>query len=675
MIIAYDCETSLTQPGLAAPPLACGSFAWFAPDGSIKSKVLDAPGAVAELRSLLRDRRVVILGHSVAFDLVVAAAWVFDHEGIEAGEEFLDLIFLAHHEGRVRDTDMRERLIAIAAGTFAEDRDYAYSLATLAKQRLGIELDKDGGHRHSFGQFVGKPLSAFSAKHLEYAADDAMATLLVWDSQAVDCPDYVLPNPVSGVHGVWHEVHCTKKSLALMLMRVWGVRTDPEYVADLERRMLDEEREVMRDLVTAGILVKHKKAGNNTYTKKTKPIRDRVVAAFMRAGRQVPMSNPSSKFPSGQVKTDADTCEIAASFLIDDPDPEVRRIGRELKLVPDYNGVTQILDTYVPALKQGTVVPVNAFWNPQLKSDRTSCGSPNWQNPPQAFGVRQCVIPGPGQVLCSNDLDTVELRSLADFNYETFGYSMMRERICQGVDLHMSLGGKLLGFEYEWGKAHKNDPLVRKGRKMAKPTNFGRPGGMGDLRFVDMARKQYGVTFSLDEARHHKQVWLHENPEMVQFFNYVKQLTPGGSGTVTTPRSGMITGGRSYPAACNQHFQGPVAYAATDAQFYVSWECYVRRPSHRGGAESALYGSRPVLFVHDEIVSAMPIGRAHEAAMRQGAVMVERVQPVFPNVPITTSPALMLRWYKEAEAAYGEDGKLMPWEIAAVRELFKGLAA
>jgi hypothetical protein len=429
----------------------------------------------------------------------------------------------------------------------------------------------------------------------------------------------------------------------MMLMRVWGVRTDPEAVADLERRLLLEEREVMRDLVTAGILEKAKK--KDTYTAKKKPTQERVIAAFTAMGKRVPVTE------KGNVKTDAETCE-------DSGDPVLEKYSR-------YVGIGKELDTYVPALKQGIHVPVNAWWNAQLVSDRTSCSGPNWQNPPQAFGVRQCVRPRLG-VLCSVDYDTIELKALANFNYEMFGFSAMRDRICQGLDLHTDLAATLIGISYEEAKANKNRPDVNNARKMAKATNFGRPGGMGDDRFMEMAKKQYGLIFARPEAKHQKAVWLRQNPEMSRFFAYCSQLTASGYGTVVTPGSGMIRGGCTFPAACNQHFQGPVAYGATDALFYVAWECYVDKGT-------ALFGCRPTLFLHDEIILDIPRHKEHEAATRQTEVMVERMQRVFPHVPITASPALMLRWYKEADAQYNGD-RLIPWELACVRELGAGLS-
>jgi DNA polymerase I-like protein with 3'-5' exonuclease and polymerase domains len=635
LIVSFDCETALSIPGLAAPPLACGSFAWFGPDGSIKSEVLDARQTLDKITRLLRDKSVTIVGHNVAYDFAVICA---------ERPELVPLVFQAHADDRIRDTDYRERLIAIAMGEFAEDRAEAYSLETLAKQRLGVTLDKST-HRHGYGKLIGVPLEAWDMGALTYAREDAIATLKVWAHQAAECDDYVTGSPD---HAVWHEPHACRKAWALMLMRVWGVRTDREWVEELESRLLAQEREVMRDLVAAGVLQKHPK--KDTYTQKRAVLQERVTAAYALMGRNPPMTD------KGNIKTDAETCDDAADF------------DSVLARNRSYNGIVKILDTYVPALKQGMIVPVNAWWNGQLVSDRTSCSGPNWQNPPQAFGVRQCVVPRLG-VFCSVDYDTIELKALANFNYDMFGFSSMRDRILQGIDLHTALAARLLGMPYEDAKANKNSSQVKHARKLAKATNFGRPGGMGDQKFVMMSKKQYDLIFSLEEARAYKKVYLDENPEMPRFYAHCAAIVEAGNGfgTVETPGSSMLRGGCTYPAACNQHFQGPVAYGATDALFYLAWECYVDRGT-------ALYGCRPTLFLHDEVILDIPEHKAHEAATRQAEVMIERMQRIFPHVPITASPALMRRWYKDADAQY-QDGRLIPWEDHCLRELASGLRA
>ncbi len=623
-IVAFDTETALMVSGLAVPPLACGSFAWFE-GGEVRSEVLGSRDTLDKVAKMLRDPSVIFVGHNIAFDMAVVCA---------ERPEFIDLVFRAYADDRVRDTDMRERLMAIARGEFAEDRDVAYSLEALAKKRLKIQLDKNT-FRLGYGKLISFPIAEWDPGAITYAREDAVCTLKVWASQSEECDNYRTAHPV---HAVWHEHHVCRKAWALMLMRAHGVRVDADRVKALETQLLNKERQLMESLIEAGVLVKHPK--KSEFTAKKKILQARVEAAYRQLGKYAPVTDPTSKFPNGQVKTDSETCE-------DSNDPI-------LETYAEYVGVDKVLGTFLRPLLEAGGRPLNAWWNPQLVSDRTSCSGPNFQNPPRADGVRQCIIPGPGQVFSSTDYATIELLSLADFTEGQFGRSAMAERIREGVDLHTALAAVLLNMDYDTAKANKSRPEVKNARNLAKAINFGMGGGLGAAKFVQMSKKGYRLIFSEDEARSYKKVYLRENPEMVRFFQYVSQLCAGGYGTVETPGSKMIRGGCTYTAACNQHFQGTVAYGATDALFHVSWECYVDRGT-------VLYGSRPTLFIHDEIIAAHPAGRAAECALRVQAIMEASMARVLTRVPPKAEPCLMERWEKNAEPVF-VDGHLVPWQ-------------
>ncbi len=107
----------------------------------------------------------------------------------------------------------------------------------------------------------------------------------------------------------------------------------------------------------------------------------------------------------------------------------------------------------------------------------------------------------------------------------------------------------------------------------------------------------------------------------------------------------------------NTLFQGLAADGAKNALFRVAHECYVDQGT-------ALFGTRPVVFVHDEIIAEVPADIAHEASERLAVVMCQAMAEYVPDVPITAKPALMERWLKAAEPVYA-NGRLVPWTIAA----------
>jgi hypothetical protein len=99
-------------------------------------------------------------------------------------------------------------------------------------------------------------------------------------------------------------------------------------------------------------------------------------------------------------------------------------------------------------------------------------------------------------------------------------------------------------------------------------------------------------------------------------------------------------------ALANHSFQSLAGFGAKHALWLVSRECYVDR-------SSPLYGSRPVVFAHDEVITEIPENVAHEAAYRQAEIQIAAMREFVPDVHVAAEPALMRRWFKEAENSQG----------------------
>lgn len=91
---------------------------------------------------------------------------------------------------------------------------------------------------------------------------------------------------------------------------------------------------------------------------------------------------------------------------------------------------------------------------------------------------------------------------------------------------------------------------------------------------------------------------------------------------------------------------------------------FARYTSHMD-RQSPLFGSRPVAFIHDEIILETPADRAPEAADRLSAVMVEGMKRFVPDVAVSADAHLMDRWNKDAEPQRDERGRLKVWRAAA----------
>ena len=171
---------------------------------------------------------------------------------------------------------------------------------------------------------------------------------------------------------------------------------------------------------------------------------------------------------------------------------------------------------------------------------------------------------------------------------------------------------------------------------------------------------------SESQAKRRKEEWYKKWPEMRLYHQYFGSMTLGDrTFDLVQPGSGRVRGKVGFCDGANSVFQGRAADGAKRAGWYLSQECYLGYGTHwpnDGRAPSPLYGSRPVLFVHDEYIIEHPEGRAHEATLRQSEVMIAGMKEVVPDVKVGTEYAVARRWYKGAKAVYDVDGRLVPFE-------------
>jgi DNA polymerase I len=704
--VYFDTETHLIKPGCLTPRMVCFSWAeridparpldevdaitcngWNDPGGALASFEIDGDGAVIPFedppdkriahtgiaRGLLlrddalcwlylhlQDDNVTFCGHNLAYDFGVAVASAGEHF-----EALLRLVFEKYRKGLVRDTQTRAQLCDIATGSmkFHEDEDTgepiktSYHLADLTMRYLKRFLKKKDTWRLKYALLDGVPLHEWPEDARRYAIDDAVNTLEV-DEAIEELAGGPIPDAMRQHRATW----------ALHLMSAWGVRTDAAAVAKLKAELMVDYKEVTDKLRPSGLLniipartiTRGARKGEHVpeeIKRSNKRIMARVEAAFLAMGEPCPMTDPSDSHPDGQVSTSKKT-------LLATGDPE-------LKLVAERGAVAKLLDTYVPVLESGTVVPINPRYNALVETGRTSCAKPNIQNPPRAGGVRDCFIPRDGWVYAFSDYDTLELRALSQVCLDMFGWSRMAEALRAGEDLHLKMAAQMKGITYAEAKAlfDAGDAEIKEYRQQSKPANFGFPGGMAAKSFREYA-EGYGIFLSEAEAQGLKDTWSSLWAEMDPYFERIKALTEIEQ-PIRQARSGRVRGGASFCAAANGFFQALAADGAKAAVWAVAWECYVGtkwdpvadgpesvavdRNGESWGEMSPLYGTRPVFFLHDEIGIEIPLRwwgykRTAAAAERLGELMVRCMEQWVPDVPITAKPIMCRRWFKGAEA-------------------------
>ena len=338
----------------------------------------------------------------------------------------------------------------------------------------------------------------------------------------------------------------------------------------------------------------------------------------------------------------------------------------------------------------------------------------------------------PGYSLCSVDYESGELVTNGENLLRIVGWSKLADALNAGVKVHNALAASVLGISYEEfnKRLEAKDKLCKNMRQAAKPPNFGYPGRMGAARLVLQYRKDQtdtpcpggpadlgggvrgykGIRFCIlmdgatscgdvkvnewkgrplppvcrrciECAERLKSYWIRQWPEHVEYFKFVERIENGENGGVVVQHvSNRERGGATGNAIANGYFQALLADLAKAAFCRVAYECFVKtrvrtevegaKVSAYEGGESPLYGCRPIVFQHDEIISELIRSIEHDAAWRVSEIMVEEMNRYCPRMirAARAVPAISLRWYKGMEEVKDERGRLSPWEPAHTKK-------
>jgi hypothetical protein len=418
---------------------------------------------------------------------------------------------------------------------------------------------------------------------------------------------------------------------------------------------------------------------------------------------------------SGAPRTDGGGVSADRDSLLESGDEDLMALGE--------NEAEKIRDTYLPFLESGVERPISLRPNVLVASGRTSYDG-LIQLLPREGGVRECIAARPGYVFCSVDYAALELCTLAQVCLWVLGKSTMADTINATGDpgmLHTALAAQLAGCTTEEmvGRLKSADKVVammaKRYRHAAKAGNFGFPGGMGAYKFVLSKRKKNegsteapdgfkypGIRFCLllggtercgvekfsqpdrngnpmppicracfDQVNDVlRPAWFRQWDDIGPtskpgtYFAWVQdRIGEWGDGELPCFGTHRVRGGLDFTNGSNNGFQALAADGAKNALRKLVRECYLDEGS-------PLWGTRPVFFVHDEIVAEIPEERAALAGPRMAEVMVAAMREYVEDVTVKAEPALMRHWVKIAEPAYvGVDGSLnekgKPWDKPA----------
>lgn len=681
-VIAWDTETFLIRAGVHAPEVVClqwmSSFhatnehpsTWQAYVEPVTDSTLEM------VHRWLLDPTIHLVGHHVAFDMCVM---------MQRDPSLIPLVFRAYEENRVTDTKLRQQLLDIAAGKHRKEFRggicirHDYDLGALTKRNAGWQISKpkkgkdvtpeDAEHwRLRYGELYGLPLEAWPAPAVNYALDDARATMAVYLAQEVHAD--VLED----------QYRQARRFLALTLASAWGLRTRADGVEVFASEVDGRLEEVKAELVKIGLV-------RPDGTRNVKAAARLMVQICREKNLEIVPTDKAEKaikagegwdFDSGTgVALDADTCE-----RVEDP---------RMELYAEFGTLGAVKAKDLPMLLAGEFHPIHTRFD-IVDTGRTSSSKPNVQNLRTLKGIRECFVPRAGWVYLQADYPGLELKTLAQVCIWFFGDSALGRAINQGLDPHLMLAANIDHCDYDEAKARYKANKNWRPRQAAKVANFGFPGGLGYASFVEYARASYGVTVTEDESKQLKKYWLQTWPEMKRYFGYVSDMCNDDEGRaeiVAHPGSNRLRGKVRYTAACNGFFQGLGADATSAALWAIAKAMYVEKAS-------PLYGSRTVNFVHDELIAEHHVTdgieavcvsckggptpkpcdscsgtgrgwtsiRASLAVYEMCELMRKSANQWLPDVPFpegSIEPVLMSHWSKDAKTLIDGQGLVQVW--------------
>ena len=649
-LLAFDLETHLIQPGLLAPPIVCGSYAdrnLF--DGGVivsKQEIIDFVGYTLTLPD------TVFVGANIAYDFGCVLA---------ARPDLLPLVWKAYAEERVFDVLIAGTLDAIAAGRLRSDdgptelfmrngkkiQSGRYSLESVTEDYSGrTDAKRNDRWRKSYALLGHLPIEQWPEDARQYPIDDAVNTLEVAEVQLKQCQN---------LHNLPAQAHA---AFCAHLGAIWGLRVDPERVNALKASVDENMARVQKFAVEHKLLKVGGTKKAPKWTKDTKYIKELVYKAY-------------DGLPP---TTDGGDISMSRETLQDSMDPVLVEFSETSKW--------EKLKTYADTLVAAGDRPMNVACNILLSTGRASY-SGLIQLIPRKGGVRECFAARPGYVWSSVDYAAIEMSTLAQVCLWALGYSKLADAINADIDPHSLFAAEMTGAQYEEFLKNKEQALEKGYRQAAKAANFGFPGMMGAAKFV-IAKKREGEKVCewthrdgrcgeektrewkgrdldaplckrcIEEAEKLRAFYLRQWPEMPHYFKWVQ----AEGDTVEQFVSKRVRGGCSGPAAANTRFQGLAADGAKAAIVKMTEEMYL-------DSSSPLYGSRLMVFAHDESILEIPEEKAHEAAHRQAEIMVSEMRKFVPDVKVKAEPALMRHWSKSVTTKYDANGRLIPWEDAA----------
>lgn len=435
-----------------------------------------------------------------------------------------------------------------------------------------------------------------------------------------------------------------RASFALHLISHKGIKVDAREIHNLRSRLLPKLHSIEKNLVDSGFA--HYKNDGKTIDNKGFSLIHKDNKAIQKYLASLPNAS----------KTQKGNFEMSADALLKSNN----------QALIDYANFKEshIIKTYLPFLTSA-LDSIDHVVHPNFshysETGRVNGRDPNLLNLPREGGVRSCFVARDGFCLVFADYDGAEMRTFAQALLDIVGHSKLAEKYKENpnFDPHSYLVAEFMGISYDEAIARKNanDKNVKQMRQLMKAANFGFMGGLSSSNFGTYARDRYGVIdINQSKAMELYSFYMRVFPEVKPYFQWIKKQTMNQDGImdVVLPRSLRVSGGKQFTQACNCFAQGVASDGALKALFDITEKCF--------DTNSSLFKSRPILFIHDEIITEVPIEQVQQASREIKSIMQSSMEFYTPDIPSSCSVALATRWYEGVDTVYDEQGNLKIWQ-------------
>jgi hypothetical protein len=711
-IVGFDTETFLIDETGQTPRLVCGTFSMLdTPAQSLfknlggqakfdltqdlldQTLLLNASDTVLKFMECLQMDGTIIAIHNAKFDLLVL---------LKECPRLLPYIIYGLKSGRIVCTSIAQAMMNATLPTLCRKKttslldsvtDYLQPdhLARLTKIKKdgekAIKESKKGGKskeaslfgdeptniRTGYGALIDIPHSQWKKEEIDYAKEDALLVKGLFYSQMRKTN--ALHNQ-KNIHFLEDLCRQTYADFVLGYASTHtGMMIDESFLTIEDQILQQREEELVKQLVEMELMVRAK---NGKATRKV----DRLVEIFEYV--YATLNTPRKDRLLTDTKAIATHEEATESliFMMEKSDIDFKEILEKLYVLDEYKTVSKLRSTYLENFKKAIDTADHRlrfrFNGYGAGTGRTTSSEPNLQNLPRSGRVRQCLKAKEGHIFGLCDYSNAEMRTLSQIHLDEGRKSLLAERYQQDphFDPHLFVSASFCGVTYEQALeyyADKSHPLykdLKEKRNLAKVLNFGLAGGLGSEAFISYAK---GYGFKGDKLLKRKDVdksikaWKEVYPEMKQYFEarsasipkkdeLLSKTAKWHEGTFEAcypyPRSGRYRYCDGYTNGCNAPFQGMASDGAKNALILVFEECLF-------DDTSALFGSRIVNFIHDEIIIEIPVNDIDEnhytikgkaAVDRLSELMKLGMEIMTPDIQAVCETTLSYRWDKEAHS-------------------------